>query len=406
MAKKIFKRTFLLLWLILFVLSTVIISSASAEDFTIVVLPDTQKYSASYPAYFNDQTQWIVANREALNIVYVAHEGDIVDTASSTTQWANANTAMSFLENPVTTGLTDGIPYGVVPGNHDEGTDDYYEDYFGVSRFSGKGFYGEGYPAGSNKNSYTVFSASGMDFIVINLEYVSVASYALDWADGLLKTYSNRRAIVVSHSILDYPGSTPLNTPFTGWGQDIYDALKDNPNLFLMLCGHNHAEGMRTDVYNVSTVYSVLADYQDLPNGGNGWLRILRFSPANDTITVQTYSPTLDAYGSSPVMGTDTTSAQFVLSYDMVDTPPTTVTFQEGAGGYTGTQDTFLQEAAPGSITTERNCGGNGMITIQTGRESRNFGLLRFDKAFPDNGPGQIPQGAQIVSATLTWTCI
>ena len=63
----------------------------------------------------------------------------------------------------------------------------------------------------------------------------------------------------------------------------------------------------------------MLADYQDLPNGGNGYLRILRFSPDNDTIMVQTYSPTLDSYGSSTIMGTDTTSAEFVLSYDMED---------------------------------------------------------------------------------------
>ena len=49
MAKKILKRTFLSLGLILFALSTVIISSASAEDFTIIVLPDTQNYSDDNP---------------------------------------------------------------------------------------------------------------------------------------------------------------------------------------------------------------------------------------------------------------------------------------------------------------------------------------------------------------------
>ena len=139
------------------------------------------------------------------------------------------------------------------------------------------------------------------------------------WAGDVLTAYSDRRAIVVSHSILNYPAGDPTNTPFTTWGSTIYEALKVYPNLFLMLCGHNHAEGMRTDVYNGNTVYTLLADYQDLPNGGNGYLRILRFSPDNDTIMVQTYSPTLDSYGSSTIMGTNTTSAEFVLSYDMED---------------------------------------------------------------------------------------
>ena len=78
------------------------------------------------------------------------------------------------------------------------------------------------------------------------------------WANSTLQTYANRRAIVVSHSLLN------VTDPAT-WtieGQAIYDALKGNPNLFLMLCGHNSGESRRTDVYNDSTVHTLLADYQ------------------------------------------------------------------------------------------------------------------------------------------------
>ncbi len=78
-------------------------TAESADNFTIVALPDTQFYSQSYPAIFSAQTQWIVNNKDALNIVYVAHEGDIVNVATDTTQWDNADTAMDLLENPVTT---------------------------------------------------------------------------------------------------------------------------------------------------------------------------------------------------------------------------------------------------------------------------------------------------------------
>ena len=41
---------------------------------------------------------------------------------------------MKLLGNPETTGLSHGIPYGVVVGNHDEPAT-YYNMYFGVSRF-------------------------------------------------------------------------------------------------------------------------------------------------------------------------------------------------------------------------------------------------------------------------------
>jgi hypothetical protein len=281
----------------------------TGDDFTIIPLPDTQKYVASsdptISAIFEEQTEWIVDNVDDLNIVYVGHEGDIVDTASSTTQWDIADDAMSLLENPVTTGLAEGVPYSVVPGNHDQPTTN-YNSYFGVSRFTGRGYYG-GYYGSDNDNNYTLFSAEGMDFIAISLDYAPTPDTAiLDWADGLLKTYGARRGIVVSHYLLGTgnPGS------FSPQGQDIYDALKDNPNLFLMLCGHVHGEGRRQDTYSSSTVYTLLADYQDYSNGGNGYLRIMEFSPATDEIHVKTYSPFLDQWE------TDANS-EFTLAYDM-----------------------------------------------------------------------------------------
>jgi hypothetical protein len=136
---------------------------AAAEDFTIVVLPDTQNYSDdNQETFFMDQTDWIVGNKDTLNIVYVAHVGDIVNTASSTAQYDNAIAAMSLLEVP-STGLPDGIPYGVVPGNHDSPTTNYnLAKYFGVSRYSSKGYYGGSYDS-DNEDNYTMFSAGGID---------------------------------------------------------------------------------------------------------------------------------------------------------------------------------------------------------------------------------------------------
>ena len=68
-----------------------------------------------------------------------------------------------------------------------------------------------------------------------------------------------------------------IDGTFTGNGNNIYNALKGNIELFLFLCGHNHDEARRSDTYNGHTIYSVLADFQDYPNGGNGWLRIMEF---------------------------------------------------------------------------------------------------------------------------------
>jgi len=275
-------------------------NNEQATSFTIIVLPDTQYYSLSYPDIFTNQTQWIVKHREALNIVYVGHEGDITNNARSFTQWIRASTSMRYLEDSVTTGLPDGIPYSVVRGNHDVGL--LFDFFFSVARFRGRSYYG-GHYSYTNQNNYVLFDVGEFHYISISLDY-NPDTDELNWADSVLQTHSDRQAIIISHSILDHPAAD-----WTAPGLRIYNAVKDHPNVFLMLCGHNHLEARRTDIYNGTTIHTVLADYQDYPNGGNGWLRIMEVYPATHEIKVQTYSPYLNQYQ------TDADS-EFTLTYD------------------------------------------------------------------------------------------
>jgi hypothetical protein len=132
------------------------------------------------PEIFKAQTQWIVENKDSLNIVYIAHVGDLVqrgDNNGNDIEWLNADSAMSILEDSVSTGLADGIPYGIAVGNHDQspsgdadGSTFSYNQFFGVERFSGRDYYG-GHFGSNNDNHFDFFSASGLDFIVIYLEY-------------------------------------------------------------------------------------------------------------------------------------------------------------------------------------------------------------------------------------------
>jgi len=269
---------------------------SSADDFSIVVLPDTQNYSASYPAIFTTQTQWIVDNKNDKNIVFVSHEGDIVN-ADSVQQWGYANNSISILDGEV--------PYGLLPGNHDmfdSGVK--YNTYFPYTRYENESWYG-GHYGDSNNNNFQLFSVGDLDFIMLNLEY-NPSSAVLLWADELLSTHSDRRAIVNTHSAIDSSGA------FTAPGDNIYNTLKDKSNLFLILCGHLVTENSRTDIYNGNILYTLLADYQTRTNGGNGWLRILEFKPSENKIYVKTYSPYLDEYE------TDADS-QFTLDYNLSD---------------------------------------------------------------------------------------
>ena len=274
--------------------------AVKGNDFSLIVIPDPQYYAASYPSIYYAQMNWVVANEAALNIPFVISLGDNVDTASSTTQWDVATAAWDIL-------TTGGVPYGLELGNHDgaPSSTGNFNSYF-ASRLAGPPNSCINYGADYD-NTYCTFSASGMDFIVLFIEYdstmTSTSNPVLIWANNILQANPDRRAIVVTHDLLS-------GNNFTSQGSAIYNALKENQNLFLMLGGHLDTTGQRIDVYNGYTVYSLRSDYQFVDSQQSGYLRIMRFSPNDGQIHVTTYSPTQSKYL------TDTAN-QFDLAYAM-----------------------------------------------------------------------------------------
>lgn len=310
------------------------VTNPPGADFTIVALPDTQFYNGALANIFQSQVDWIIANRQNLNIVYVGGLGDIVnDGDAKPNEWLAATNALYRLDDPVLTGLPNGIPYGTVPGNHDHnnafGGTTLYNTYFGVDHFINRPWYG-GHPGGDNQNHFDLLTVSGLEFVFvyIDFDYGYLDYTAVDpWSASVLKTYSDRRAIVLTHDLLSIGGA------FDPRGQTIFDNLKTNENLFLMLCGHNHGQYFRQDTVGNHVISTCLSDYQDFANGGNGFLRTYTFSPSNNVIHVDTYSPYLDQY-----LGTNfnNSPSTFDISYQMSDAKPPyqvlgTVTVNSGA---------------------------------------------------------------------------
>jgi hypothetical protein len=278
-------------------------------DFSIAVIPDTQYYLAQAQLggtfdMFKAQIEWIKKNQVKENIAYVAHMGDITEhgdnPVTAKAEWYLAKTAIYGLENPVS------IPYGLTVGNHDQfpsqypvkGTTNGYNQYFGVKHFEGRPYYG-GHYGDNNDSHYDKFTAGGIDFIVVFLEFDSHnedQTGLYEWANKILKENASRKAIVVSHSILHFnpvKGSNTPQAPFNAQGTAIYESLKGNPNLFMMLSGHvgDNGEGYRTDIYNGNTIKTFLNDYQSRPNGGNGLMRLYKFSVKKNELSIKTFSP-------------------------------------------------------------------------------------------------------------------
>jgi len=297
----------------------------AGPDFTLAVLPDTQYYTAALnggtPAIFSSQTDWIVTNRVARNIVFVTQLGDTVehgDNGGDDVEWRAATNALYRLEDPLTTSLAVGIPYGVAVGNHDQtpngsaqGATLFYNRFFGTNHFASRSYYGGHF--GTNNNShYELFDGGGLRFVVLHLEYNTETNAAvLEWAGQVLQAHAERRAIVVGH----YMVNTGNPGTFGASGQVIYEALKGHTNLVLMLGGHVIGEGRRTDVFEDRNVHTLLANYQGRENGGNGWLRLLEFSPSNNVVRVRTYSPLLDQYETNA-------DSEFTLDCDLGTSGP------------------------------------------------------------------------------------
>jgi hypothetical protein len=229
-----------------------------------------------------------------------------------------------------------GVPNTVLPGNHDmdvaTGDAPEYRQEFPPSRYAaagwnspaaryggylGQNLFGPDPVDRGNMDSFALFTAGGLDFLLLNLEF-DPPDHVLDWAKKVLAAYPQRRAILATHSYVNTSGQIVANVqrPGGNTAAQVWQKLvSPSCSIFLVVNGHFHdgdlSEARRTDTNSCGRpVHAVLSDYQERVNGGDGWLRYYTFSPARNEIRAVTYSPTLGRYE------TDADSA-FTLPYDM-----------------------------------------------------------------------------------------
>ena len=279
-------------------------TAAKPGQFSVVVLPDTQNYAELFPDTYVAQTNWIKRRVDPDNIKFVIHLGDIVQNAHVEKEWEVADRAFRVLDGVV--------PYSVVPGNHDMDTKDkkltrstsFYDKFFPPTRFNKYPWYG-GYRGTNNQNNYCLFEANGLKFLVLSLEFAP-SDAAIEWATGVLSEYRDRRIILVTHCYMRPNGRDQQATEGYGLtgnsGQQVWGKLvRKHANIFLVLSGHVLGVAHQTSTNDAGgPVHEVLVDYQGLPNGGDGWLQILRFAPTENRIRVEAYSPLLGQHNRAP----------------------------------------------------------------------------------------------------------
>lgn len=271
------------------------IPAAVDDTFVIGWVSDPQWYSFKYFDCLTSQNDWIVENYEALDMRYVVHTGDFVDNPHTIAQWESVSPEYEKWDQV-------GLPYGVLAGNHDVDGTDYTEfyQYFGASRYADNPWYGESYD--DNRGHYDRLTMGGVDFIFVYLGYGNHTAEDIAWLNRVLSENSDCIAMLAFHDYLVESGER------SSAGDNIFrNVVLQNPNVRMVFCGHNYNATRRVDEIDDNgdgvadrTVYQMMANYQNLAEGGSGFFRLMECNVSEGTITSRTYSPYLDEYNAYP----------------------------------------------------------------------------------------------------------
>ena len=341
--------------------------------FTIAEVPDTQQeVLKDNDPLMPDRYQWLVNNKEALNLKYIAHTGDVVNWgAVDPMQFTRANSATNILD-------ASGIPYGYAVGNHDTAAvttggsaapgdtrtnlrnTTAFNQTFPLTRFKNVG---GAFEAGKMDNMYQTFSAGGKDWLVLTLE-MWPRQAAVDWAKQVVTDHPHHNVIISTHAYVDSSAARPTTGNYGDLNAQVVwqQLISQYPNIKMTLSGHygpvggvggysySEATGVNGNkIAQIMTAYH--ASYQD-------HVRLLQINTADGTINSSVYIPTSThpSYPSGYI--TDSASNFATTGMAWIDpdtqTPPT----QEVPGAPTAVTATAGAGAATVSFTPPASNGG------------------------------------------------
>ncbi|MEM6958710.1 MAG: metallophosphoesterase [Myxococcota bacterium] len=288
------------------------IARADPSGWTLVVLPDTQNAIQGFPEVVEEQARWIINNARRLNVVAVVHVGDITND-NSETQWQRARDALLP--------INDVAPLVMVTGNHDLGEGgsaneraSLFSEFFPWSEFESNGVDNVRFSETSSENAVFRFETPTGPVSIVALEF-GPRDEVVRWAKSAYQPLPGERAILVTHSYLYFDATRydAERAPEQLWRPGVYgiassnegvndgeqlfqNLIADTPEYDLVLSGHVLDVGVARARSEQTSghVHEVVANYQEEEFGGNGFLRLMRFSADGSSVHVETYSPLLD----------------------------------------------------------------------------------------------------------------
>ncbi len=134
---------------------------------------------------------------------------------------------------------------------------------------------------------------------------------------------------------------------------------------------------------------------------GTSWNLVNTFVLSTTDVSAQQYSVDISAYADANtqirfIVSSANTNGKLVIDNVQIEYTPSSVSFQQGVNGYTGTEDTTLRGTAP---ATSYGIDAEVQIDLDDGGTPEQ-GLIRFDNIF-GYGADQVPFGSTINSVSL-----
>jgi hypothetical protein len=287
-----------------------IINSEKGE-FSIIIIPDTQKLAVKHFSIFNAMTRWIKDHAAEMNLKIILHLGDVVHHG------ANCEAEFQIAEAAFNTIYSANLPLLVAAGNHDydnlikeDRSLTMFNRYFGVHRQNAQPWFGGTFEVGQVENCFFKLEIEGKKFVFLSLEF-GPRDEVLAWADDILTLHSDYMAIIITHCYMymygertkpgdkhnpkSYPGATGAND-----GEDLWHkSLRKHGNVIAVFSGHQIPENVsyRIDLgENGNPVFQSFQNWQSEENGGEGRFRVLKFRPLTNEMTLQVFNPYTSEY--------------------------------------------------------------------------------------------------------------
>lgn len=244
-------------------------------EWTLVVVPDTQHYTALWKkAPFHHMQiafDWIAAKKEDLNIKMVQGLGDITENWNNQNEWGRANEAWSRLDGK--------IPYMPIIGNHDDPKK--FNEWFPLSKFNRSTHWGG--DGGGTENNYMLMDIGTEKYLFLHVQpYTQYQKYdpkGIEWAQIVLQSHGERKVILATHDTWD---TNHIRR----------ELLQKFDNIIMSNAGHTcvREQFYETIGPNGGKSRNFITDYQ-CDQEEVMLLRYYVFKPKDDLVQYYTYSP-------------------------------------------------------------------------------------------------------------------